>query len=237
MLQFFQADPRVGVAFAAMVILAISLHEMAHAWMALKCGDATAARLGRLTLNPAAHFDPVGLGMILLVGFGWGKPVPVDFRFLRNLRRDTMYIAAAGPISNVMQAGALALLFRIIFHTPLSDAILQLPGGEAILKSCLLVFAAGVHFNFLLAFFNLIPLFPLDGDKILAGLLPYRQAQAFDSIRQYSPMILTAILLAEFLLHLPILSTFLGLTAAPLGHLFLGVPPLNIIYLFLNGNL
>jgi len=220
--QILHGDPRVGIAMLCVIILAISLHEMAHAWAALKCGDDTAAHLGRLTLNPVAHFDPMGLGMIIFVGFGWGKPVPVDPRFLRNMKRDMMLIAAAGPVSNVIQAAALAVLYHLVTIQFVAEFILNLPMGGQIFSACVLVFELGIYFNFILAFFNLIPLFPLDGDKILAGLLPYQQARAFDDFRQYSTMVLVALLMSDFILGIPIIGTYLRFTAIPLTSLFLG---------------
>lgn len=228
MIQAFMADPQLGIAMFCMVVLAISVHEMAHAWAALKCGDDTAAHLGRLTINPTVHFDPVGILMIVFVGFGWGKPVPVDVRFLRKPTRDMMLIAAAGPASNFVQAFILAIIFRIITIPVILESIVSLPYGESIFRSCYLVLEIGVYFNFLLAFFNLIPLFPLDGDKILAGLLPYKQARAFDEFRQYSTMVLMGLLMCDFMLRIPIIGTYLSLTAGPCTWLFLGFNPFNL---------
>ena len=94
-------------------MFALSFHEFSHAWMAKKCGDNTAANLGRLSLNPMAHLDPIGSIMILFVGFGWAKPVPVDSSYLNNPRTDMMKIAAAGPISNLLLAFIAGLIFRI----------------------------------------------------------------------------------------------------------------------------
>lgn len=228
MIQAFMHDPQLGIAMFCMVILAISVHEMAHAWAALKCGDDTAAHLGRLTINPAAHFDPFGLMMIIFVGFGWGKPVPVDIRYLRKPTRDMMLIAAAGPASNFVQAAILAILFRIITIPFIGETIYSFPYGEDIFHACILVLEIGVYFNFILAFFNLIPLFPLDGDKILAGLLPYRQARAFDEFRQHSTMILVGLLMLDFMTPFRIIGTYLQLTAGPMTWLFLGFNPFNL---------
>ncbi len=229
MIRAFSVDPQYGIALFCMVILAISVHEMAHAWASQKCGDDTAALMGRLNLNPAVHFDPFGLMMIIFVGFGWGKPVPVDVRFLKRPTRDMMLIAAAGPASNIVQAAILAILFRIISIPAVESTIYGFPYGENILTACYLVLYVGVQINFILAFFNLIPLFPLDGDKILAGLLPYRQAQQFEEIRQHSTMILMGLLMLEFMTPIRIIGTFLELTAYPLTWLFLGFNPFHLL--------
>ena len=108
-------------------MFALSFHEFAHAWMASRCGDNTAARMGRLTLNPMAHLDIMGSLMILFVGFGWAKPVPVDGRYLRNPRVDMMKVAAAGPISNLLLAFIAGMLLRFLNGTGfLTEAILIL---------------------------------------------------------------------------------------------------------------
>ena len=115
---FGNLDIEIIVLLIPALIFSLSFHEFAHAWMAFRLGDDTAAKLGRLTLNPMAHLDPVGSIALLLMGFGWAKPVPVDVRYLRNPKEDMVKVAAAGPISN--------LLFRIVDLSPLSSPALAL---------------------------------------------------------------------------------------------------------------
>ncbi len=178
------------------IVFAIAFHEAAHAWMALRCGDDTASRMGRITLNPVAHFDPIGFLAILFFPIGWGRPVPYVERNLRNPRWDAMKIAAAGPASNVV----LALVFGILYR--LTGSLISLDGmsdnimvfrGIAYLH---FVLAWSVYINIALCLFNLIPVFPLDGEKILVGLLPYQQAVTYESLRQYGPMMLLVLIFA-----------------------------------------
>ena len=131
-------------------MFALSFHEFAHAWMASKCGDSTAARMGRLTLNPMAHLDVMGSMMILFVGFGWAKPVPVDGRNLRNPRTDMMKVAAAGPLSNLLLAMIAGMLFRL------------LSGAGLLSEAIYLLIIYFTQINIALAVFNLIPVAPLD---------------------------------------------------------------------------
>jgi Zn-dependent protease len=182
------------------LLFALSLHEAAHAWMALKCGDDTAARMGRITLNPLAHLDPVGTIGLVIESIGWGKPVPFVERNLRHPLRDAMYIAAAGPASNLLLAAVSGVLFRLL----LPMAHLEpwgMPSGATedalsrIILFGLFLVTFSLVVNLMLCFFNLIPIFPLDGEKILAGLLPYRQAYQLAQLRQYGPMLLLALIL------------------------------------------
>ncbi len=220
-------SPQVGIAMFSVIILAISLHEMSHAWMAYHCGDDTAARMGRLTLNPIVHFDPVGLMFILFGFFGWGRPVPVDPRLLRRLRRDTMLVSAAGPASNLLQAFVLAILFRIFTLDAVWRYVNNNPQFMGFYEGATLVFIIGVYINLGLMFFNLIPLFPLDGEKILSYFLPYEAARKFDDFRQYSMQVLFLLLISDFILGISILGTYFRLTVDPICRLLIGYSPFH----------
>ncbi|MDR1961991.1 MAG: site-2 protease family protein [Gracilibacteraceae bacterium] len=148
------------------IVIAFSLHEYAHARMAFALGDDTAARLGRLTLSPVRHIDPLGLLLIIVFGFGWAKPVPVNpvnFRSTVTMRQGMMLTAAAGPLTNLLLAVAGSVLLR--FSLPLLFA----DGGQSILAEMLYYF---VNLNVLLMVFNLLPVPPLDGFRVLSGVLP-----------------------------------------------------------------
>jgi Zn-dependent protease len=174
------------------VLISLTIHEAAHAWTADRLGDPTARVLGRVSLNPLVHIDPIGTVLLPIVAavshlpiIGWAKPVPVSMRNLRDPRRDFMIVAAAGPISNLLQAVVAAMLLRG------ADATLQagVPGwGAAVLR-------LAVEINLLLAFFNLIPVPPLDGGNVLLGLLPPRAAATYAQVRQYGFILLYALLL------------------------------------------
>ncbi len=180
MLSTLFTNPLLFLIWAIGLILAISVHEYAHARFADQLGDPTPRSQGRLTLDPRAHLDPLGTIALLFLGFGWGRPVQFDPYNLRNPRRDSALIAIAGPISNLLFALVLSLIMRLI--PPLS-----------ILYS---VFPILIIMNISLAIFNLVPIFPLDGEKILGGLLPSALYQEFATImRQYGTIILILMLL------------------------------------------
>lgn len=164
-------------------MFALSFHEFAHAWMASRCGDNTAARMGRLTLNPMAHLDTMGSLMILFVGFGWAKPVPVDGRLLRNPRVDMMKVAAAGPVSNLILAMMAGMILRFLNGTGLlNEAVLVL----------LLYFT---RINIALAVFNMIPVAPLDGSQIFSAWLMKTNPQLAWKIQSYGPQVLFGLIL------------------------------------------
>jgi Zn-dependent protease len=164
-------------------MFALSFHEFAHAWMAEKCGDSTAAKMGRLTLNPMAHLDMMGSLMILFVGFGWAKPVPVDGRNLKNPRTDMMKVAAAGPVSNLLLAMVAGMVFRFMNGTGLlTDSII-----------ILLIYFTRI--NIALAVFNLIPVAPLDGSQIFSGYLMKTNPQLAWKIQTYGPQVLFGLIL------------------------------------------
>lgn len=167
-------------------LFAITLHEAAHGYAALKFGDRTAQMLGRLSLNPLRHIDPIGtvllpLTMFIFTGFmfGWAKPVPVDFRNLRNPKRDMIWVAAAGPAVNFALAFVSALLLHVAPMTPL---VMSEWFANNLMVS--------LQFNVLLALFNLIPLPPLDGGRVAVGLLPMRMARSLSRVEPYGVGIL-----------------------------------------------
>ena len=175
------------------LVFALSFHEFAHAWMAFKCGDNTAARMGRLTINPFAHLDPFGSLMILFVGFGWAKPVPVDGRFLRKPRTDMMKIAAAGPLANLF----LAMISGIIFRFFNSSGLLN--------ESFLILLFYFTQINITLAVFNLIPVSPLDGSQIFSGFLMKHNPEIAWKIQSFGPQVLFGLILFGYITGFSIL--------------------------------
>jgi len=195
------------------VVLAITLHEAAHGFVAHRLGDDTAFRLGRVTINPLKHIDPVGTilmpAILLLLRapflFGYAKPVPVNFNALRNPRRDMVLVALAGPVTNIVLGTVAAALFHLVPH---------LPGNAAQwvaqnLKNALII-------NVVLAVFNMLPIPPLDGGRVVVGLLPNVLAVPFARLEPFGMMILIALLL-----FLPMLGLQIGVDLNIISHLIL----------------
>ena len=175
-------------------MFALSFHEFAHAWMASKCGGNTAARMGRLTLNPMAHLDVMGSLMILFVGFGWAKPVPVDSRNLRDPRKDMMKVAAAGPLSNLLLAMLAGMAWRLL-------------GGINFLSDTNfpVLICDFTQINIALAVFNLIPVSPLDGSQIFSGYLMKTNPELALKIQSYGPQVLFGLILFGYVTGFSIL--------------------------------
>jgi Zn-dependent protease len=169
-------------------LLAITCHEVSHGYVAYRFGDQTARSLGRLTLNPLKHLDIVGTLMVFLVGIGWAKPVPVDFRNLRNPKRDMIWVAAAGPATNFLLAIISAGLLRGVVL--LQHYVSGTWGANLLFEPISLMLAFSLYINLLLALFNLIPVPPLDGGRVLVGILPNRLAATYSRIEPYGMIII-----------------------------------------------
>lgn len=172
-------DPVQFIVWLIALVIAIDVHEFAHAWSATRLGDPTPKLQGRLTLNPLAHLDPLGTFMLLIVRFGWGKPVQFDPYNLQNPRRDAAIISLAGPVSNLVTATIFSIILNFVI--PISPSLYFL---SAILPPI-------IFLNIILAVFNLLPIHPLDGGKILVGILPHNDAVKIDLfLKQYGIFLL-----------------------------------------------
>ncbi len=209
-------DPAAFFIFTGMllaaVVASVTFHEFSHALTATGLGDNTARRQGRLSLNPKAHLDPAGSIMFLLAGFGWGKPVPVNaYAFGANALRGMMLVAFAGPLSNFVLAFLIGLLFKMgivtwpgnVFFSPLSSAApVSLVVGQ--------FFAMWLFLNLVLGVFNLIPLAPLDGSKVAAGLLPRSLGIHLLRLEPFGPAILLTVIMLDIMLGVGIIGWIIG---------------------------
>lgn len=173
-------DPLAFILIAIPLLYSIIIHELAHGWVAYKMGDSTAKWLGRLSLNPMRHIDPVGTIMLFVFGFGWAKPVPVNFNNLRDFRKGLIFVSSAGIIANILLAFLSLLLLRLLSLSPFD-----------IVSTILYYFA---QINIMLASFNLIPIPPLDGSKILMGFSSRRFQYSLERIEPYGMFIIIGLL-------------------------------------------
>ena len=201
------------------VVFAITVHEVAHGWMAKRHGDNTAWMLGRLTLNPIKHIDPIGTiilpGLLLISGtgfiFGWAKPVPVNTRNLKNPKRDMAIVAIAGPVANLLMALGWAMLARVGVMINMQAATVPM----------VYMGIAGISINLVLALVNLLPIPPLDGSRVLSGILPSRWSWQYSRLEPYGFYILIALLATG------ILGLILGYPLAITQQLFFSIAGLN----------
>lgn len=196
------------------ILIALTFHEFAHGYVAYRLGDPTAKHHGRLTLNPLAHLDPMGTIMIFLIHFGWAKPVPVDPRYLGNPKRDMMWIAAAGPLMNMVLALISGIVIRIFIAVG--------PSGDTAVTLFRMI-QYSLFINLALAFFNLLPIPPLDGSKILAGLLPHKYAPTLYLIEARGPMILFGIIMFGWVTGFHVLGVVIGPFINIFSSIFAGI--------------
>ncbi|NQW22749.1 MAG: site-2 protease family protein [SAR202 cluster bacterium] len=216
---------RLTVLIAFALVTAVTVHEFSHALVANGLGDTTARRLGRLSINPLRHLDTGGTIMMLIAGFGWGKPVPVDPRQLSHGHTDMALVAAAGPLSNLITAFLLAIPFKVglLIPTGLSlDRVAHVMTG-GLSEGIGDILALVIFFNLLLGVFNLLPLAPLDGSRVFAGFIPKEHAAAYNKLQRSGPGLLVAIIMLDYALGFGILWSIIGpvvrvLTTAATGY-------------------
>ena len=215
----FNLGPATLIARLIVLVISFTIHEFSHAWSATHLGDETPRQYGRLTLNPLAHLDPMGSLLLLLVGFGWAKPVPINpYALLRRTPAGVMWVSLAGPFSNLL----MAILAAVPFRMGLVSVAAGMTNTRAILPNPSLILVQFITINLLLCLFNLIPLAPLDGEKILDYFLPPSMAKVFENIRPYGPVILIVLVLVGPMFGLDIIGMII-------------MPPLRALFGLLVG--
>jgi Zn-dependent protease len=192
------------------ILIALTVHELAHGWTAKKLGDDTAARMGRLTLNPLAHLDLFGTIMLLFGPFGWAKPVPVNPFKLRNPKKDMIWVSLAGPLSNIILGYVVAVLYRLFFYGHVAGA------SKAFFAYLILI-------NIGLSFFNLLPFPPLDGSNIVRGFLSPENEVRYLRAMRHVPLIFIGMIVLEWMMHIPVLTFVLNPLWKPYLHILLDI--------------
>jgi len=171
------------IILAPPILLALTLHEYAHGYVAYRFGDPTAKSLGRLTLNPLSHLDPIGTIAFFLINIGWAKPVPVNGAYFKNPKKDMLWVALAGPVTNLLLAVISAILVKTLLQIYLAmpDSLV----AQAVLNPLISMAGASVWINLVLCIFNFLPIPPLDGSRILMGVLPDSMAATYASFEKY----------------------------------------------------
>jgi len=192
--------------------------------MAYRKGDPTAKSAGRLTLNPIPHIDVIGLLLLYFYGFGWAKPVPVNPNNFRDPRKDELWVSLAGPGSNMLMAFGFGLIFRAIFNPYAFTA------EASTYQLIIIMLVKGIQLNLVLAIFNLLPISPLDGSHILAGLLPVQYHSQLGQIQRFATYVLFGIIFIDFFLHIGILWSIFGPFILLFGTIFAGPDFIKLIY-------
>ncbi|HEY8108759.1 MAG TPA: site-2 protease family protein [Patescibacteria group bacterium] len=215
-LDYFTASPLQAVFVLIAIVIALTVHEFAHAWVAARQGDQTARMFGRVSLNPKAHLDPAGSLLFLFAGIGWGKPVPVNPANLRDGKLGDFYVSIAGIVTNLVVAFIFALPLRII----------DLTGGDvtAVNQTWLQFTTIVTDINILLAAFNLLPIPPLDGSKAIGILVPHRFQHAYQEYLRVGPVILIAVFLTAIVFDSRILGTILDPVIGVFGYFVKAFP-------------
>lgn len=196
-------------------LLAITLHEVAHGWVAERCGDPTARLLGRLTLNPFKHLDPIGTLLLFLIGFGWARPVPINPGNLKDPRRDMIWVALGGPAANLGLALLSAAALRGLGS--LSSAMVAGGGMVMLVKPLTLMAAFGLYINSVLLVINLLPVPPLDGGRVLVGLLPDKSAMAVARLEPFGFFIVIFLFFFSPLYERVLMPVIAGMTTVLAG--------------------
>lgn len=215
---------REFILLVPVILIALTFHEFAHALSANALGDPTPRQMNRLTLNPLAHLDPIGTLLLFIAHFGWAKPVPVNPYFFRKPIRDMGIVALSGPASNLIQALIFGMMIRIL-----------LAGGmiEGSFYNFLFAFSVlAIEINLILCFFNLLPLYPLDGSRILRWVLPAEYHDAVAWLERYGPMILIMIFAFEWVFNVPVFSFILFLPVKYIAQLITGYNFGELMFLY-----
>jgi Zn-dependent protease len=219
LLNFLPSLPQL-ITYGIILLTCFPVHEFAHAWVANYFGDTTPRANGRLTLNPLAHLDPIGSLLMIVAGFGWAKPVPINpYVLKRRSPAAVMLVSLAGPMSNLVLAIIASLFFRVGLVS--ANKIGYIAGGA--LPNLPLFLWTFVGINLLLMLFNLIPLFPLDGEKVLGYFLPPAGERFMDNIRPYAPIILLVIVFVLPLVGIDILGKVIQPAYFALARLLIGI--------------